>query len=438
MQTKDLTQFLGFEVDSRKIRPGWVFFALKGKKANGEDFLKEAAKKGAKVAVVSRKYKGDSFGLFLIRVNNVFKTLQALAKKRLKQKRAEIIGITGSVGKTTVKEFLAVLLETEGKIDKTQDNQNSQIGLPLSILNMRIEMPKFIVLEMGVSLKGEMQKLAWIAEPDVGVIANVGLVHSENFQDEKEILLEKLGIFRKKTKIKIVNFELVKKYSESFSGIGDFFTFSIKNPKADFFLKKEKEQVLVFEKGKKVAVLENFLKEMHLLEDFLIAFATARKLQVAVEKIVWQAAKLKHKKIELRFEKILKNGICFIQDCYNSNELSVSAALENLPQTKGKKIAVLGDMKELGRFSRKCHQNIGSKAFQTVDLLLGIGKEAETAVKTFLRLKQKKRSSQKKAFWFEDKTALAKFLKKQMQKDDVVLIKGSRSLQMEKLLDGLF
>ncbi len=485
---KTIPPVLGFAANTQHLKPGYLFFALKGEKQDGHSFLETAAKKGANIAVVNQNYQGPDFGLKLIRVENVLNTLQAWAKQTLKTKKAkktQVVGITGSVGKTTTKEFIATLLDDKYAVEKTPANQNSQVGLPLSILNMKkdtkenikTKKAEVVVLEMGVSQKGEMQTLSEIANVDVGVITNVALVHAENFKNKEEIFLEKQAIFGKNTKVKIVNFELLRYFKEK-----KILSFSLKNKEADYFLEKKsvakvvteavtkdktvKAGVIIFEKGKEIAFFEEgeLFTETHLLEDFLAAFVVARELGLEIAQIKAQVKNLKNEK--MRFEKFEKDQVLFIKDCYNANEKSVVAALENLPKVKGKTIAVLGEMKELGKFSKGCHQRVGKKAFEHVDLLICLGKESRFMVECFQKEQEKnkirkikinenekdnqrklaqtkhslklKKTLEKKAFLFQNKKKLAKFLKSKMQANDLVLVKGSRSLEMEKLFDLLF
>lgn len=478
---KTIPKVPGFAVNTQHLKPGFCFFALQGEKQDGHNFLKIAAKKGAKTAVVDKTYQGPNFGLELIKVDNVLNTLQAWAKQTLQTTKAQIIGITGSVGKTTTKEFIATLLESKYKTEKTLANQNSQIGLPLSILNMRENIKakniEVVVLEMGMSLKGEMKRLSEIADVDVGVITNVELVHAENFKNKREIFLEKQAIFSENTKVKIVNFELLK-YFKNQSGVlhkqkqervsKKALSFSLKNKAADYFLEKinskssiniknqtavkdqnKRNGIAIFEKGKEIAFFtkEELFTETHLLEDFLVAFAVARQMGLTLAEIKAGVKNLKNEK--MRFEKFLKNRVLFINDCYNANEKSVISALENLPKVKGKTIVVLGEMKELGKFSKGCHQRVGKKAFQCADFLICLGKESRFMVEGFQKEIEKqaahkrklfkiKKALEKKAFLFQNKKNLAQFLKSKMQANDLVLVKGSRSLEMEKLFDFLF
>jgi UDP-N-acetylmuramoyl-tripeptide--D-alanyl-D-alanine ligase len=184
----------GVEVDSRKVEAGQLFFALKGKKVDGHDHIAEAAAKGASAAIVSQEYRGESFGLSLIAVPDVLLTLQNLAKEAFLEKKWRVVAVTGSVGKTTTKEFLATLLEAKFRVIKTPGSANSQIGLPMSILNMEKEGELF-VMEAGMSAPKELEKLVQIAPPEIALITRIGLAHAAYFVDGLE------GIARAKAEI---------------------------------------------------------------------------------------------------------------------------------------------------------------------------------------------------------------------------------------------
>lgn len=199
----------GVAVDSRQIKPGDLFFALPGAKADGHTFLEEAAKKGAAGAVVHHSYNGADFGLPLIKSDDVLQTLQELARKKVESARPRIVGITGSLGKTTTKEFVTTLLKAKYRVAASPGNSNSQIGLPLAILNHSGEGDEILVLEMGMTHPGEIHKLVSIAPPEVAVVTKVALVHACNFESIEEIAhakgeifshpLTKMGIYNKES-----------------------------------------------------------------------------------------------------------------------------------------------------------------------------------------------------------------------------------------------
>jgi UDP-N-acetylmuramyl pentapeptide synthase len=175
----------GFKQDSREVVPGDLFFALKGERVDGHAYLEEVAAKGAVGAIVDEEYKGKEFGLVLVRVKSVISSLHELAKAIQATRRARVIGVTGSVGKTTTKEFIATLLEAKYRVGKTPGNANSQVGVPLSILNSAGDEDVF-VMEMGMSLPHEIEKLIDIAPPEVAIITKIALAHAAFFPDGLE------------------------------------------------------------------------------------------------------------------------------------------------------------------------------------------------------------------------------------------------------------
>lgn len=414
------TEDFNFQFDSREARENTVFFALKGAKSDGHSFLEEVARKGAKIAVVDNSYAGGSFGMKLVKVDDVVKTMQSLAKNALKRKKGIRVGITGSVGKTTTKEFSVALLERTFSVAWNLRSFNSQRGLPISILNFPREQD-IIVMEMGMSEKGEMEKLSNIAEIEVGLITKVGLVHAINFDSLDEIIEEKMKVFCDKTKKKIVNYDLLQYVDKK----EEYVTFSTKEKKADYFLNTEKDHIVIFEKNK--VKLPKIFTETHLLEDFLASYALTRELGMTPEQIEGRLEFLKTG--PLRFEKVEKNGVLFIKDCYNANGISTRAALENLPLVKGKKIAVLGDLK-LGKFSQEVHEEMGELAAKKVDVLLTFGLDTKSMIDAFKKCDQKKA-----AFLFTDLKKLAEKINEIKTEGDLVLVKGTRDLEMERIFD---
>ncbi|NGX33911.1 MAG: UDP-N-acetylmuramoyl-tripeptide--D-alanyl-D-alanine ligase [Candidatus Anoxychlamydiales bacterium] len=267
-----------YQIDSRKIKKGDVFFALKGERTDGHVYLKDVAKRDAKLAIIDKSFKinEQSLDLELLRVENVLEFLQALAKEDLKKSKAKIIGVTGSSGKTTTKEFIYSLLKSEFKVSKTQKSYNSKAGLPIAILNMDKNVD-FLVLEMAMDEVGEIEKLIKIAPPDIALITEIasfaGDLGSQDIlaKAKKEIFLSE------KTKIKLINKRL-----EKFKIFQDenYLSYSIEDKKADFYL--EIENQTFYEKGKKYEIKELPFKETHLLENMLAAISICRLVNVNV------------------------------------------------------------------------------------------------------------------------------------------------------------
>ena len=405
----------GVGIDSRKAAPGQLFFALKGERVDGHDFLGEVAARGAAAAVVSEGYAGVDFGMKLIRVSDVLASLQWLAKEVLAQRGTRVVGVTGSVGKTTTKEFIATLLAGRYRVGKSPGNSNSQVGVPLSILNGSGE-EEVLVLEMGMSGAGEIAKLVQIAPPEVALITKIGLAHSEFFPTGLEgIRAAKAEIFsHPHTRVGIVPKD---------SGIEGRKTFALGDISADYGLCGDR----IFEEGKEVYGVHLPFMASHLRENFLGAAAVARNLGMSWEEIGEQTQLLKV--YPMRFERKEKNGVVYINDAYNANPISMRAALMNLPKPVegGRTIAVLGEMKELGPFSKPSHQEIGKLALQVVDQLICLGKECEPMVEMF-------QQAGRPVDHFLDIEALRSHLAAVIKEGDVVLLKGSNSNGLWRLL----
>jgi UDP-N-acetylmuramoyl-tripeptide--D-alanyl-D-alanine ligase len=418
----------GFAFDSRLVQPGFVFFALKGEKVDGHNFLEDVALKGAICAIVSRSFVGEVAGLYLIRVDDVKSALQKLAKWKMSLSNLKCIAVTGSVGKTTTKEFIATILEGSFKVRKTPGSFNSQVGLPLSILNLE-EGGEVFVVEMGMSNPGEISKLVDIVPPDIAVVTKVALAHSLFFPGGlEEIARAKAEILSSpNTQKAFLNNQVrqFKAFQEKAYCEKVYYGLSSN-------LDVQKEDHLIEKRGDRF-IVEGRLFSLpftasHMTENFLAAALVARELGLEWEVIFQRAMKLVP--YQGRFERLEKKGVLYIDDSYNANPESVKAALQNLPKPQvGKKvIAVLGEMRELGNFSQKAHQEIGRIASKEADLLLCLAGDTSFMAEEFSL-------SGKPAHFFDNLQTLRKTLNTHVEQGDVVLIKASKSLKMWEVLE---
>lgn len=405
------SRITGAAIDSRKIKEGDLFFALPGEKVDGHNHLQEAAANKASAAVVSKNYSGDSFGLELIKVEDVVAFLQTLACEAAANKSAKVVAVTGSVGKTTTKEFVAHLLEAKYRVWKTLGNANSQVGLPLAILNSDLEGDIFVV-EMGMSVRHEIERLVKIIPPDVAIISKIGLAHAEFFPDGLEgIAAAKAEIFsHPKTKVGIVNTK-----AKQFKAIAEL----------------QSCQVIYFGEGEEFSFdcikdIKLPFKASHLCENFLAAAVCARHFEVSWEDIASQAKTLPG--VKMRFEMIERDGILIISDAYNANPESMCAAIRNLPSVTGKKIAVFGEMKELGKFSESSHREIAEFALGYIDHFLCFGKGCLPMLDVFAQ-------AGKPAEYFSHLTELREKLFALAEPGDLVLLKGSNANNLWKILE---
>lgn len=420
----------GVAIDSRKVQSGYLFFALPGKKVDGHDFLKEVADKGAKAAVVQQDYQKESFGLELLRVPNVLSALQQLGKKVLEGRSCKVVAISGSVGKTTTKEFTREILKMKYKVAASPSSYNTESTLPLSIL-MADGDEDVLVLEMGMARPGEIAPLVEIAPPDIALLTTVAIQHATHFPDGLVgISREKASLFsHPKTKLALLHKD-IDFYNEVVKvGSAPKINFSLETKSADYFLEFESpHEVSVTFDNQKHKLPYSLPMKVYAL-NLLAAITIARSLNVEWSQI---AEAIPHLTLPpMRFERIEKEGIIFINDAYNANPNSMKAALENIPKPalpSGKKIAVLGEMNALGMYSEAGHLHIGEIALANADVLLCIGEKAEAMRKLWKRGK-------KEAHHFSNQEDLVACLKRIVNKGDVVLLKGARPFALEKILD---
>ena len=315
-------------IDSRAVCPGDLFIAIEGNNNNGHDFLEQVAKKGAAAAIIHINYQGPSFGLDLIRVENTIKAIQDIAKYFISIMKPKIIGITGSIGKTTTKEFTAQLLHDSFTIFKTPGNSNGQIGLPLSIINIKQPVELF-VLEMGMDQAKGIETLVNIAPPDIAVVTQLALVHAAPFDNIEEIAKAKSEIFHhSNTWVSILNkdmacFDLIKNYQKN-----TCLHFSLIDDKAHFYIKKASSDIEVYENKSLTLKSPWPIFGDHNLQNFLAAYCIARALGIHPDAIKKQIPHLKLP--PKRLEIIEKNGITFINDSYNASEKSTINALKSI------------------------------------------------------------------------------------------------------------
>lgn len=405
-------QVSGYQIDSKMVGEGDLFFALKGKKADGHQFLEEVRARGAVGAVVSKEYVGPDFGLILLRVDDVVQSLQDLARHFMRDSKPVVVGITGSLGKTTTKEFTATLLEGKFKVGKTHLNYNTKLTYPITLLN-RSGDEDVLVVELGMTEPGDIARLVEIAAPDIAVITKIAYVHGAYFErGVVDIAKYKADIFSKAKKC-IFDHALYQ-YEEAIEKIrGERVSFSLTEPSSDYSLEN--------------ISCECPYKQSHILHNFLAAVTVAREMGMDWHEIQARTSFLKLPK--MRFEEIVKDGVILINDAYNANAESMKAALSHMPEPKvgGRRIAVLGMMVDMGKEHERLHKEVGRFASEHIDHLLVFGNEAAPIYEEFVGVKE----------LYSDFHSLSCRLKALVRAGDVVLLKASRSVGMEKLFEML-
>lgn len=416
-------------VDSRGVKPGQLFFALKGEHVDGHAFLHDVLRAGAIGAVVSKSYQGSCEGLPLFAVDDVLEALQNLARDYIRASKSLIVAVTGSLGKTTTKEFLGQLLSQRYRTAVSPGNQNSQIGLPLAICNHTNGSEEVLVLEMGMTLPGQISQLIAIAPPDVALITSVALAHAGNFDGLEAIGRAKAEIFGSpKTSVGLLPLEVIDFQGLCQTGPCRKKAFSIHSPEADYFLKQEEGDLIVSTAGEVQNIGSWQIPGAHNRHNLLAAIAVARELKVTWEEIANALPRLALP--ERRFQRIEKHGVTFMNDSYNAPPLAVQAALANLPspQPGGRRIAVLGPMPELGQFSASCHREVGELALDLVDEMFCLGHECQPIYDVW-------QAARRPVSWFMDRQKLLEALDLVIKPGDVVLIKGANIHQMWRLVE---
>ena len=426
----------GISTDSRTLKPGELFIPLRGPNYDGHDFLLRALRNGA-AACLSEEVVG-AFPVPLIQVEDTLKSLGDLAAARRREFSGPVIGLTGSTGKTSTKEMIARILGLTGPGLKTEGNFNNLIGLPLTLLRLTAE-HRWVVLEMGMSARGEIARLTEIAEPFVGIVTNVGPAHLETLHNIEGVARAKGELFAgmKAGGIAILNAddERVARLPVA-NGVRRVF-FGL-DPSAEV----RAEQVTTtrdgirFELclGEKRYPVRMEVAGRHNVQNALAAAAAANALEVPGELIAQGLEDFRPSPGRMELVEI-ENDILILEDSYNANPLSVRAALATLDELggEGRRVAVLGDMLELGKNTGELHREVGELAGHRVDLLVLLGEQAGEVA----------RGARQSGLTEEFIVVVASHeeaigvLRERLQSGDRVLIKGSRGMKMEKISGAL-
>ena len=435
-------EIIGVSIDSRTIKKGEIFFALKGERCDGHDFLEQAIEKGAKAAVVSKKRKKFATKIAIIRVAHTLTALQELAKFYRQKFNPVVVAVTGSNGKTTTKEMLRDILLAKYKVVATPGNYNNIVGLPLTLFGISPE-TEFLVLEMGTNHPGEIRRLAEISLPQIGVITNIGATHLQFFRCISNVLSAKMELVqllppRGEVVLNIDDSHLKSQIRGIKQKIITFGT----NLQADVrasdvvtsrFGEKEKLSFTVH-MGKDRERFDLHCLGRYNIYNALAAISVAKEFGISLPLMANVLREFKFPK--LRMEKLKYGKVTVINDAYNANPTSVKVALSELISSfpSQRKIVVLGDMLELGGMSRKFHQEIGKiVATSPIYSLIAIGEDARFIAQAAREWGMKKSN----IFSFKDKKFASRKLKELLEPEDTVLIKGSRKMGLEEIIKYL-
>ena len=428
----------GVSTDSRNIKPGELFVALKGDVFDGTRFVGKAFEQGAAAAVVATGGRPDG-GHFLIEVPDTLTALGEMAAYIRRRRPLTVLAITGSNGKTTSKEMAAAIIGRKYKILSSLGNYNNLIGLPLTLFQLSPDQ-EIAVLEMGMSVPGEIARLTDIAAPDYGLVTNIGPAHLEGLGSLQAIADAKGELFAglPASATALVNGDdpLVIDQAERFNGRKLRFglTGSFEITAVDLKMEPDASTwTLVTPSGR--AEIRLNLPGRHNVQNALSASAAAWVLGLGPEDMAAGLNDFQSFPGRLHHH-LLPGPIRLWDDTYNANPVSMVAALETLAAQNigGRRIAVLGDMLELGRESRELHRSIGTAAVENgIDILAAVGAEA----KFLAEGARESAGPDMRIHWFAGQAEALEFLAANLKPHDLVLIKGSRGMRMENMVKSL-
>jgi UDP-N-acetylmuramoyl-tripeptide--D-alanyl-D-alanine ligase len=429
-------EFFGISIDSRTVKPGEIFWALKGDTFDGHDYVVEAMKRGAVLAVVSKDNaaKYESLHIPLVAVKSTLKDLQKLAHLHRQKYKIPVLAITGTNGKTTTKEMIAWILQRKMNVHKTSGNLNNHIGTPLTLLKLEAN-HEVAIIEIGTNKPGEIKDLCHIVDPTAALITNIGRGHLEFFSSLEGVAREKTQLFR-----------CVKRNATIFLNRDDPYL-------PTYPLRRKTLWSYGFDASKKVRVLGNLIEldgngcgiwtlnttttihlkipGNHSVANALAASAVALAFGMSEKEI--KEALESYIAYDKRMQIVRTGMVTILNDSYNANPDSFIPAIQTLDEMgkkkQSRKVVVLGDMLELGLQSMPLHEELMFKLLEyDISAIFTLGRECALAAQVLMD------RGYEHIYSFETHEQLAKKLKKYLNKGDILLLKGSRGMRMEKIL----
>jgi UDP-N-acetylmuramoyl-tripeptide--D-alanyl-D-alanine ligase len=420
----------GWSIDSRTVGVGDLFFALRGPTHDGNAYVGEVFQKGAVAAVADGQVEAPGVVLRdILRVGDSLRALQTIARAARQAFPGDVVAVTGSAGKTTTKDVIAEMLSVSKRTAKNEGNLNNHVGLPLSLLRLPDD-AEAAVLEIGMNHAGEIRELASIARPDVGVVTNAGYAHIEFFDSVEGIAAAKRELIEAlpASGTAVLNADDARVSQFPFAGRRILYGQS-----ADADVRAEEVEYSL--DGARFRVgetrFETTLTGRHSVSNLLAGIAVAGIYEIEPDELTGVVRKLAPGK--MRGERFRHRDILIYNDCYNSNPDAVRAMLDVLRDTPARRrIAVLGEMLELGRWAEALHRDVGTYAAeQGIDVLVGIRGAAcctlDAATRAGLRAGA--------AFFFDDPVEAGRHLAQIAEAGDAILFKGSRGVHVERALE---
>ena len=418
-----------FSQDSRQMTNGGMYIPLKGERFDGHNFIESAFQTGAQ-AIISEKDVNYEDKI-VIKVKDTHQALKDMASYLRNHRPVKVVGVTGSVGKTSTRDMVYSVVKQKYKTLKTEGNYNNEIGLPLTILRYHDE--EVLVLEMGMNHLQEMSRLSMIARPDIACITNVGTAHIGELGSRENILKAKLEIINgmKEGSTLIINqdndmLQTVELPHLNVVRVGKGKEASIQA--SHIVLEETKSSFEVEYQGKK-EIIEVPVQGEHNISNALIAIAVGIELNISLEDIKKGIQEFKLTKN--RMDILEKNHKTVIDGTYNASVDSMKSSIDVLANYKKRKVAILADMLELGDYSQQLHEEVGSYvASKGIDILVCVGKEAKY-------IYQKARESMKDVYYFESNQEVIARLDELLKEDDVILVKGSHSMNLKEVFEKI-
>ena len=432
LQGSEETKITSFSNDTRTLEKGALYIPIIGEVFDGHTFINNAYEKGAIATFSSNRKDNYPQDLIVIYVEDTLKALQDLAHYKRINQQVKVVGITGSVGKTSTKDMIASVVSTKYKTLKTIGNYNNDIGLPLTILRLQEE--EVMVLEMGMNALNEIALLSQIARPDIAVITNIGSSHIGNLGSRENILKAKLEIIDgiKQDGQLIVNGDndlLRKYYQEKPQTSYQVICYGYQNSNEIMATNLDIQETRSSFDHKQTRFTVN-VAGAHFVSNALASIAVGEALNIALEDIkkgieTFELTKNRSDILELN------KGITIIDGTYNANADSMKASLDVLSNYKDRrKIAVLADMLELGEYTVSLHEEVGKHAFKKdIDMLIAIGELSKSIIKGANGLKH--------CYWFMNKEEAFRFLMEIIDYNDVILLKGSNAMKLKEVVSKL-
>lgn len=431
-------KFVGVTTDSRKVDKGNLFIPLVGERFDGHDYIEQCFNNGASVCLTQKPIaKHENTAAVL--VDDTAKALRDLAAWYRKKHNIPVVGITGSVGKTSTKDMIACVLSKQYEVLKTQGNFNNEIGLPLTLLNLN-EKHEIAVIEMGMSGFGEISRLTAIAKPHIAVITNIGVSHIEKLGSQQGILKAKLEILEglESDGIVVLNGDdpllIGLKGSLNHKTVYYGMNSGLDYIATDYESLGESGTRFSIKMGDKTYEISIPVPGIHNVYNALAAIAVGCEMKIPMNTIV-EGIK-SYSPGNMRQNIIAFNGIKIINDAYNASPQSMQAAVNVLEElcAKTRGIAVLGDMLEMGDMSAKLHYSVGNYIKdKEIDYLITIGKDSKNIMQAVADSGNQKISLKH----FDNNNDALKYILSIIRQGDYILIKGSRGMKMEEIADGI-